>query len=118
MVCLRMMFAYVDREDRLTRFVVLRDKHVRAYVDDRRTAHVAHVIRGRERRGAVNGATVVPDHQVADLPFVAVDELRLCGEFDQLGKQRLPLLNRHADDVLRVRSDIEGVTARAGMPAY
>src|SRR5215470_11996886 len=75
---------------------MLTGEHVRGSLDNRGAAHVAHVVRGRERRGAVHGAAVVPDHQVADLPFVAVDELRLRFELDQLGVQRLPLLDQHA----------------------
>jgi hypothetical protein len=35
------------------------------------------MIRRVERRGPVHGAAVVPDHQVPDVPFVAVDELWL-----------------------------------------
>ena len=45
-------------------------------IDDGGAAHVAHMVRRLKRRGAVRGAAVVPDHQVADLPPVTIDELR------------------------------------------
>jgi hypothetical protein len=70
-------------------------------------ALVGGMVRCFERRGAVHGAAVVPDDEVADLPFVTVDELGLCREFDQLAEQRLPLLDRHADNVLCVRGNVE-----------
>jgi hypothetical protein len=92
-------------------------KRVGSSLDDRRSAHVPHVVGGVERCGAVHGAAVVPDHEVADLLFMAVDELRLRREFDQLGEQRLPLLDRYADDVRCVRGDIERVPPRTGMSA-
>ena len=95
----------------------LRDK-LRGRVDDRRAPHVAHVIRCLEGRGAVHGAAIVPDHQIADLPLVAVDELRLRCEFDQLAKQRLSLLDRYADDVRCVRGNIQRVPRRTRMPPY
>src|SRR5215468_5901603 len=68
--------------------MTLPNKRVRGSLGDRRAAHVAHMVRRRERCGAMHGAAVVPDHEVADLPFVAVDKLRLRCKFDQFGEQR------------------------------
>jgi hypothetical protein len=60
---------------------------------------------------------VVPDHEVADLPFVTVDELGLRRKCDQLVHQRPPLLGRHPDDVRCERGNIERGAPGAGMSA-
>ncbi len=77
------------------------------HVDDGGAAQIAHVLGRLVRRGAVQGAAIVPDHQIADAPFVGVDEPRLGGEFDQPLQQRAAFLDRPADDVRGVRGDVE-----------
>src|SRR5215470_11632347 len=91
--------------------VLVADKHFRGGVDDRCAAQVAHLVLGIERRGAVHGTAVVPDDQVADLPLVAIDELRLRRKFHKLVEQRLTFLDRHAYDVRCMRGDIERVAS-------
>src|SRR6202022_2518033 len=58
-----------------------------------------------------------PDHEIADGPAVPVDELRLGGEGDQLLEQCPPLLDRPADDVRGVRSEVEAGAARVAVVA-
>jgi hypothetical protein len=51
--------------------MTLPGKHVRGSLDYGRTAHVAHVVGCRKRRGAVHDTAVVPDHKIARETAVA-----------------------------------------------
>lgn len=62
-------------------------------------------------------AAVVPHHGVAVAPVVAVDELRLRDERGQLVEQHGAFRRRHADDLLRVRADVERAAAVDGIGA-
>src|SRR2546428_1063213 len=59
-------------------------------------------------RGFVPGAsqmqdsTIVPHHEIVDVPRVAIDELGLGRELQQRPQELPPLLHRPADDVRRV----------------
>lgn len=74
---------------------------------DRRPLHEALVAGGVEGCGAVEDAAVVPDDQVAILPFVAVAELGLGDVIQQLLQERAAVLHRHAHDVGGVRPEEE-----------
>src|ERR1051326_5409751 len=92
------------------------DRLIAARVDDRGAVQFALVLVGGKRRGAVHGAAVVPDDEVADPPLVHVDEARLRGELHQLVEQRPALVARPADDVRGMRGDEQRGAARARMP--
>jgi hypothetical protein len=66
-------------------------------IDNRGAAHFALVVVRRERRGAVQGAAIVPDHQIADAPFVHIDKALLGGEGEQFVEQRPALVGRLAE---------------------
>src|SRR5579884_3382521 len=61
---------------------------------------------------------VVPDHEVADAPFVAVDEAAFGGVVAEVAQQQPPVGDRPADDVRCVRRQIEGLALRPRMPAH
>ena len=105
------------------------------HVEGDRRAHVGHLVQGGadvahgdpaqvahpglvEMPAAVHRAAVVPDHQVALAPLVAVDELAAGGVLDQLAQQQPPVGQRPADDLRGVRRHVEGLAAGAGMGAY
>ena len=67
-----------------------RRRRLHAGIDNGGAAHVAHMAAGGKWRGAVHGAAVVPDHEIADAPSVAIYERRLRRELDQLEQQRCP----------------------------
>jgi hypothetical protein len=62
----------------------------------------------------VHGATVVPDHEVADGPLVLVAVLLLHGVVAQLEKQQAAVRYGPVDDLRRVRGDVKGLAAGAG----
>ncbi len=76
-------------------------------VEGRHPTELAPVRRVVEGSGAVHGGAIVPDHQVADAPRVAVDELRLGRVLDQVAEEEPPLGDRPVDDPGRVRRDVE-----------
>ena len=63
-------------------------------------------------------AAIVPDHEIADPPFMAVDETRLGRKGKQLVQQRPALVKRPADDMRRMRGDEQGVAPGARMPPH
>src|SRR5215207_9784371 len=67
--------------------------------DPAQVAHPALV----EMPAAVHRAAVVPDHQVALAPVVAIDELAACRVLDQLAQQEAAVGQRPADDLRRMR---------------
>ena len=60
-----------------------RNWHCRAVAGQGGAAHVARFCEV-EWAGAMHGLPIVPDHQVADLPFMGIDELALRCVFDQV----------------------------------
>ena len=70
------------------------------------------------RPAAMHRAAIVPDHQIADPPFVAVDELRLRRVRVRSQQQQPAVRHRPADDVRGVRRQIQRLAPRAGMPAH
>ena len=50
------------------------------------------------RTAAMHRAAVVPDHEIADLPFVAVDKFRPSGVRVEIDKQQTPFRNRPVDE--------------------
>jgi hypothetical protein len=75
-------------------------------------AHVARLL-GGERAAAVHGLAVVPHHQIADRPFMRVDELALGGVLDQVAQEGARLGDPPADDGPGMRSqdsDLRPVT--------
>ena len=70
------------------------------------------------RPAAMHRVAVVPDHQVADPPFVAVDELPLRRVLVQVGEQQPALRHRPADDVRGVRRQVQRLAARSRVPPH
>src|SRR3954451_23924563 len=60
-----------------------------------------------ERPAAMNRAAIVPDHEIADPPAVAVDEFGLCRVLDQLADQQHAVRHRPADDMRGMRGEIQ-----------
>src|SRR3546814_4943860 len=52
------------------------------------------------RQRAMHGAGIGPDQQIADLPFMAIDILRLRGPVAKLREQRAAFLGGPSDDVI------------------
>src|SRR5215470_7371991 len=67
----------------------------RTVAPERRAAHVTRLV-DRERPGAMHGLTVVPHHQVADLPLVGVHEFALGRVLDQVTQEQASLRDRPA----------------------
>src|SRR5476651_2578862 len=80
-----------------------------------RPPHVTAVRCVVERDAAMHGAAVVPDDDVADPPFVAVQELRLRRKIHQLAQQGATLVYRPADDLGAVRGEVEVLAPRPRM---
>ena len=76
-------------------------------IERRHAAQLAAVLRVVEGPRAVHRGAVVPDHEVADAPGMAVDELRLGRVLDQVAQEEPPLRDRPVDDPRRVRGYIE-----------
>ena len=76
-----------------------------------RHPHAASVVAAAR---AVLHRAVVPDHEIALAPLVAVDELRLRRECIQLLEQGAPFVERHADDVRGMRADVQRLAAACG----
>ena len=70
-----------------------------------------------ERPSAVHRPAVVPHDEIADAPAVAVHELRLRGEREQVEQQDAALRERPADDVRGVGADVERLASRRRMRA-
>src|SRR3546814_13725597 len=66
--------------------------------------------------GTVHGAGVVPDQQVADLPFMTIDVLLLRREFLQAAQQHRAVFEAHALDVVRGRAEQQRVATGAVAP--
>src|SRR5258705_423565 len=86
---------------------------VRAIARGIRAAELAAILRVVERPRAVHGGAIVPDHEIADAPGVAIDELRLGRVLRQIAKEQSPLRDRPVDDARLVRREIERAPARA-----
>ena len=67
---------------------------------------------------AMHRATVVPDHQIADPPFMAVDEFRPGGVRIEIVEQQAAFGNGPADDVRGVGGEVERFALRARMTAH
>ena len=63
-------------------------------------------------------AAVIPDHQVAGAPGVAVDELALGRVLHQVAQQQPPVRHRPADDVRGMRAHVERLAPRTRMHAH
>src|SRR5262249_31133057 len=81
-----------------------------------RPAHIAAITRVVECRGAVHGAAIVPDYEVAGLPpGHPATELWLRRELDEVADQRTPLLEGQAKYVRSMRCDVQRFASRARM---
>src|SRR5580704_3952355 len=83
----------------------------------RDAAQVTRISRIVVGASAMQRATVVPDHQVADPPGVAMDELALRRVLHEVAQQEPALRHRPADDVRRMRSHVERLAPRSRMNA-
>src|SRR6266853_755417 len=70
----------------------------RADIERRGAAQIARLILVM-RAAAVHRVAIIPDHEIADPPFMAVDELRLGREIAEVVQQEPALRHRPADDV-------------------
>ena len=84
----------------------------------RRPVHHAPVLRLVPGATAVEHAAVVPHDQIARLPAVCVDQLRMGDGGHQLPEQGARRVRRHADDLARVGADVEGLSAIHGIRAH
>src|SRR5262245_15678813 len=67
-------------------------------IEGRHPAQLAAIGGVLEGARAMHGGPVVPDHEIADAPGVAIDELGLGGVLDQVPQQQPALGYRPADD--------------------
>ena len=109
-----------DRAETLARSLRQRLSHL-----DRRdrvlggdAAQVARVLGIIVGAAAVQGAAVVPDHEVADAPVMAMDELALRGVLHQVAQQQPSIRHRPAEDVGGVRAHVERLALGARMRAH
>src|SRR6266446_3613153 len=82
-------------------------------IESRHAAELAAILHVVERPRAMHGGAIVPDHQVADPPFVTVDELPLGRVLRQVAQHQTPLRQRPVDDPRLVRCEIERAPERA-----
>jgi hypothetical protein len=87
----------------------------RALAFGHQPVHAAAAV-AREAVPAVHGAAVVPDDQVADLPFLGPGELVARGVFPELVEQRLALIQRQWRDVGAEAAAEEQRRPRAATP--
>src|SRR5262249_60831987 len=80
-------------------------------VEGGHAAKLAAILRVVERRRAVHGRTVVPDHEVADAPGVTVDVLALRRVLRQVAQQKPALGDWPVDDARLVRGQVERAPA-------
>ena len=71
-------------------------RHRRLGAGNRRAAHVAG-LRLVVAADPVHGLAVVPHHEVMQLPFVGVDEFRLCGVLVEVAQQQATQMVRLPD---------------------
>src|SRR5439155_25711303 len=90
-----------------------RDERGLGDIEGGHTAKLATIFRVVERRRAVHGRTVVPDHEVADAPDVTVDVLALGRVLRQVAQQEPALRDRPVDDARLVRCQVERAPAGA-----
>src|SRR5262252_1683600 len=86
-------------------------------IGGRRAAQLAP-LRQVETPATVQDTAVIPHHEVADAPGMAVDELALRSALEQLGEQHAAFADRLADDVRRVRTDPQQLALRARVRAH
>ena len=77
--------------------------------------HDAAMVPAVKRSPAMQAADVVPHDEIVQLPFVAVDELRLCRPLEQLAQQSPALFDRPADDVGGVGADEQHFSPVSGI---
>src|SRR3546814_13211873 len=78
-------------------------------------ARLRHVVVGD---GAMHGAAVVPEHDIAQVPSVTIDEFMPGRMFEQETQDSVSLRLAQADDAAREsRIDVKRLAARAGMGA-
>src|SRR5436305_15241012 len=70
------------------------------------------------RAAAMHRVAVVPDDEVALSPFMAVDELPLGRVLIQVVQQQATVRLRPADDVRRMRREVEALSARTGVAPH
>src|SRR5262245_54024241 len=87
-------------------------------VERRDPAQLAAELLVLEGARAMHRGPVVPDHQIADAPGVAIDELPLGGVLDEIAEQEPPFGQRPPDDAGGVRGHIERAAARARERAH
>src|SRR5882672_3711621 len=75
-------------------------------------------LREIEAPAAVQDAAVVPHHQIAHAPGMALDELALRRMLEQLGQQDAPFAQGATDDVRRLGADPEHFGRRSRMRAH
>src|SRR6476646_2610493 len=71
-------------------------------VESRHASQFAAVLAVVEGAAAVHRRAIVPDHEIADAPLVAVHELRLGRMLDEIPQQQPALGNGPVDDPGRV----------------
>ena len=81
-------------------------------------AQVARVLGIIVGAAAVQGTAVVPDHEVADAPVMAMDELALRGVLHQVAQQQPSIRHRPTEDVGGVRAHVERLALGARMRAH
>src|SRR4029077_6527834 len=86
-------------------------------IERRHATQLAAMFAVVERSPAMHRGTVVPDHQIAHSPLVAIDELRLGCMLDQIAQQQPSLGHRPVDDARRMRGEVKRLASstRVGM---
>ncbi len=77
---------------------------------ERRSPHVASFA-SVEPSGAMHGRSIVPHHQIAGSPAMAINELRLSRVFRQVAEKHSRLRDRPADECARVRGQEQRLAA-------
>ena len=78
---------------------------------DGAAAHQSRLL-ARKILARMDRAPIVPDHEIAELPFVLVNDRRIFGDIEQLLQRRLAFIGRKALDARRHQpADIERLLA-------